>query len=344
MPTVKMEKVETIRDNMSSGEWSIPKFQRNEVWSIPQQVLFINSLLIGMRVGMIMIGVTGTIKNLLDGRQRASTILRFLNDEFVYSYKQVKGKLERSVLLPELLGKKFSEFPEDMKHRILKSTIVVEYVEFDSIKESNTQFRLLNTKSVKLNKGENIHSIFEERTRSALLKIAGWTFFIDNLPKEKGKRFGNLEFVVDLIQTYDKLPGSCVDSKEIMSWAENHSKIGMRKIGEYRSAIEEAASDVSSIFFTERCKFWQSPSNLFALMTAIMYLQHDGWKLEDREKKTALCENLIEFSVKVAEPDNHDDYEAKEWAAKKNDGLGKPPKRNLRRRILCNILKKYYTK
>jgi len=86
-----------------------PDFQRNEIWTLEQKSLLIESLLINIPIPAFYIDARISGKwNVIDGLQRLSTIMSFTNDGFALS--------ELEYL--ELKGKKFSTLDRKYQRRI----------------------------------------------------------------------------------------------------------------------------------------------------------------------------------------------------------------------------------
>lgn len=84
-----------------------PDFQRNDVWSVKQSAELVESILMGIPIPTIyLFEMKDGTKQVVDGRQRISAILNFLNNKF--SLKDLK-------ILPQCNGKKFSELDSKMQ-------------------------------------------------------------------------------------------------------------------------------------------------------------------------------------------------------------------------------------
>lgn len=84
-----------------------PDFQRNDVWSAKQSAELVESILMGIPIPTIyLFEMKDGTKQVVDGRQRISAILNFLNNKF--SLKDLK-------ILPQCNGKNFSELDSKMQ-------------------------------------------------------------------------------------------------------------------------------------------------------------------------------------------------------------------------------------
>ena len=84
-----------------------PDFQRNDVWNSKQSAELVESILMGIPIPTIyLFEMKDGTKQVVDGRQRISAILSFLNNKF--SLKDLK-------ILPQCNGKKFSGLDSKMQ-------------------------------------------------------------------------------------------------------------------------------------------------------------------------------------------------------------------------------------
>lgn len=84
-----------------------PDFQRNDVWSAKQSAELVESILMGIPIPTIyLFEMKDGTKQVVDGRQRISAILNFLNNKF--SLKDLK-------ILPQCNGKTFSKLDFKMQ-------------------------------------------------------------------------------------------------------------------------------------------------------------------------------------------------------------------------------------
>lgn len=84
-----------------------PDFQRNDVWKPKQAAELVESILMGIPIPTIyLFEMKNGTKQVVDGRQRITAILDFLNDKF--SLKDLR-------ILPQCNGKKFSDLDAKMQ-------------------------------------------------------------------------------------------------------------------------------------------------------------------------------------------------------------------------------------
>ena len=145
-----------------------PKFQRRSVWSRAAQSFLIDTLLLGLPVPPIYLRIVqdesrrGMIREVVDGQQRISAILDFLQDKYALS-KNI-----------ELLctGKRFSELGRPEKDAITQYSFICEVfygVEDQTILQI---FARLNMHSVKLNNQELLNGKYFGKFKQTAYALA----------------------------------------------------------------------------------------------------------------------------------------------------------------------------
>ena len=98
-----------------------PPFQRRRVWKIEQNRELIESILMGIPIPVIYVFEDKNgIKQVVDGRQRISAIIDFLNNKFA---------LDKLRMLPAFNGKKFSDLDPIYKSKVERYQIPVYVIE-----------------------------------------------------------------------------------------------------------------------------------------------------------------------------------------------------------------------
>lgn len=141
--------ISDIRDWFRTERLEIrPDYQRKEVWSDAAKVMLIDTIL--RSIPMPKVFVSSVIidmqvhRTVIDGQQRISTILSFLNDDFALS-PPYDGEFQ---------GKKFSELPANIQASVLQYRIDFnEAIEF-SDEELRETYSRLNKYAVALTKQE----------------------------------------------------------------------------------------------------------------------------------------------------------------------------------------------
>jgi hypothetical protein len=133
-----------------------PKFQRRSVWSPQQKSYLIDTILREMPVPSIYLRniyeaqTRKVIHQVIDGQQRISAVLDFIDDKFPLA-KNMES---------DFAGRKFSSLPKKQQTAIMKFTF--NYQAFDAISDTEVYevFRRMNTYSSPLTKQELRHGRF----------------------------------------------------------------------------------------------------------------------------------------------------------------------------------------
>jgi hypothetical protein len=126
---LKIESKVTAIDSIFGNEDRVrrtiynPPYQRNYVWDTEKASYFLESILIGTEVPpLIFFRKVGSLE-IIDGRQRYETILRFMNSSLRLNKKGLK-KLDNI----GIENKSFKDLPEDMKNDFLETKIrIIEF-------------------------------------------------------------------------------------------------------------------------------------------------------------------------------------------------------------------------
>ncbi len=126
---LKAETKQVSIDSLFNDEWEVkrtlynPPYQRNYVWDGEKATYFLESILIGTEIPPLIFFCTGTKVEIIDGRQRYETILRFLHDEL----KLKKSGLKKLDVL-DIDKRAFSDLDEDMQNEFLETQLrVIEF-------------------------------------------------------------------------------------------------------------------------------------------------------------------------------------------------------------------------
>lgn len=127
-----------------------PPYQRLSVWNLPYRQYFIDTVLKNYPSPAVFLDVeiaTGgrTIYHTVDGKQRLTTIIEFVQDKFAtseeHSDKQVGAKY-------------FSQLPSEQQNRFLRYLVPVEFLDNANEVELEEAFDRLNRNVAKLNAQE----------------------------------------------------------------------------------------------------------------------------------------------------------------------------------------------
>ncbi|MBW9158728.1 DUF262 domain-containing protein [Clostridium tagluense] len=146
-----------------------PYFQRNYVWDESKATYFIESIILGTEIPPIVLFNNQKNNEVIDGRQRYETIVKFLNDKLVLKEEGLKS-------LKSLFGKRFSELPEELKER------------FEETKLRILQCSVVNEPSLEEEKEDKIKKEIFRRYNSGITplkkeEIQRAEFILDNTTK-----------------------------------------------------------------------------------------------------------------------------------------------------------------
>ena len=96
-----------------------PTYQRNYVWDDEKATYFIESIFLGTEIPPLIFFQKDLSFEVIDGRQRYETILRFIQGEL----RLRKSGLHKLGSLKEFVGKNFKELNEEYKEMFLKTKI-----------------------------------------------------------------------------------------------------------------------------------------------------------------------------------------------------------------------------
>lgn len=153
-----------------------PPYQRRSVWTQSFRDYFIETILLDYPAPTIFlyedITDTGiTTYNVVDGKQRLTSIFSFINNEYPVS--------ENSVV-EELKGRYFQEFSAELKNAFWSYTFSVEYLPTKNESIINNIFDRINRNVAKLTSQELRHAKYSGDFISVCEALSDWMF--DKLP------------------------------------------------------------------------------------------------------------------------------------------------------------------
>jgi hypothetical protein len=147
-----------------------PPFQRRSVWNDTYREEFIDTILLQYPAPAIFlfsrIDESGmTTYDLVDGKQRLTTVFRFLNDEFPVGAKSPEESLR---------GRYFSSFSAELKLAVYEYDFSVEYLPTNNVGLINDIFNRMNRNTVKLTAQELRHARFSGPFIRAAEELSIW--------------------------------------------------------------------------------------------------------------------------------------------------------------------------
>jgi uncharacterized protein with ParB-like and HNH nuclease domain len=149
-----------------------PPYQRRSVWSQSFKDYFIETILLDYTAPTIFlyeeIADNGTTTyNVVDGKQRLSSLFAFIRNEFPIS---------ENVELNNLRGFYFSDLNPEIKNRFWSYTFSVEYLPSNNLGIINNIFDRINRNVAKLTSQELRHARYSGTFITASEDLAEWTF------------------------------------------------------------------------------------------------------------------------------------------------------------------------
>lgn len=167
--------LEVIKTKWENGTYYKPSYQRQEGrWTIEDKSYYIESLIIGLPIPYLF-GASDENERteIVDGLQRITTAIDFLNDKFKLITND-KGGLS---LLTKLDKKYFSDLPKAIQNRLYKTVLRVVELE-GTITENGADysarfevFRRINTTGTQLSDMELRNGLFQ-KTKDFLLNLS----------------------------------------------------------------------------------------------------------------------------------------------------------------------------
>ncbi len=171
--------------------------QRREVWDDEHKANLIAALLIGIPIESLLFeeDVDGVSHLVLDGKQRLTTILQYIGDEFALSekckIKEISGET--------LIGKKFSELSADLQERIMEYELSISVMRPLSVNDRELLFFMRN-QAIPLTKVELSRVLMGTEVMDMLNPLAEHPFFAKTgLSSSKKKRYQDLQVVLECL-------------------------------------------------------------------------------------------------------------------------------------------------
>jgi hypothetical protein len=272
--------ISDIRDWQRTGRLEIrPAFQRHEVWSDAARIMLMDTIL--RAIPMPKAFVSSAIREgqvyrtVIDGQQRISSILAFLDDKF-------------SLEIPyggEYKGLAFSQLPEEVRNEFLQYSIDFNEAIGFSDDELRETYSRLNKYAVALTKQElrraDYPGAFLELAESLAAHDfldAGKVFSVANR-----RRFADVEFVSELLAGLIAGPQEKRESLDF--YYLKYTDWEKSEIEKIEARFLACLSDLAILFPPERpissTRFKQK-SDFYSLLLAIDELRAEGGSLEGR--------------------------------------------------------------
>lgn len=264
-----------------------PEFQRNEVWhDINKKSLFIESMLLNIPIPIFYLYSNGNGLEIIDGKQRLTTIKEFFADKFV---------LTNMKYLKELNGKKYSDLSGKIRMDLGRYQIT-----FYVLDEHTPKYYLFDI-FMRINTGgmplvaQEIRNIFSKpKVRKLYQSMAGSKSFLDCTDRKiKDDRMQAQELALRFIALYKKMDYET----DIISFEES----SLTKL--YENTIIQLNNEGESEYGEYYKRFNQGCSNAKRLLgkNAFVRLKLVGKRIEN--KSNVINKQLfITFVLLLANP------------------------------------------
>jgi|GEM_PF-4723321 len=324
-----------------------PDFQRRSVWSEKQKVYLIDTLLNDFSIPKVYVRQIydeqrgGNIYEIIDGQQRLTTIMAFLNGEFKLSKKRHP---KPEYFDYNLEDKYFHDLSIDQKKKIINYTISVDLVE--GTKEEITEmFLRLNLSNTSLNSLEIINSQYFGDFKAAVSTLSEEFIekFVENkiLSASSIKRMGDMSLVSSCLvfQLYgitDKQKKIETAFKDYDSWDEDSMDTSKREFRKIFNLISE------TLFESElRTTKFNSLNGFLSLFEFFHdYLCKRNFSLQ-KEQFENVRETLYWFQLNIKQDGIG---VGKEWFDCTQQGGDTLNSRHKRKEILESLLRDFFNK
>lgn len=280
-----------------------PPYQRRSVWTQSFKDYFIDTLLLQYPAPTIFlyeeISIDGTTKyNVVDGKQRLSTIFEFLEDKF---------PVNETATITEYRGFYFSELSPDVKTKLWSYSFSVEYLPTNDETIINNIFDRINRNVAKLTSQELRHAKYSGEFITVCEELTELLFnelpdYFPQIAKKSMSQMKDVEFVSQILLRLETEPkGYSTDELDIEFGArddewEYREEITVRFKHSLSVIKDLITSDTDDIIVKSRFK---NQADFYTLMGAI-----------DTMSKTQSLPNIDTIKDRLISFINHEISEA----------------------------------
>lgn len=290
-----------LRDWQQANKLEVqPDFQRGAVWNLPARIMLIDSILKDVPLPKIFIASAikdgNTHRIVIDGQQRITSILMFLDNKFILE-SPYSGDFD---------GMFFKDMPEAVRNKILSYRL--DFNEFENFSEQEIReiYNRVNKYTIALNKQELRRADFPGEFLKLSEDLAVLDYFDDAkiFTPANRRRLGDVEYISEILAIIIDGPQ---DKKETLDkfyvtyteWKEEEKE-------ECRSRFLAVVSDIQDIFaenvFPIKGTRFRQKSDFYSLFAAIYSLKKSGLALRQESLESLRDDlRLIHHSVEPGE-------------------------------------------
>jgi Protein of unknown function DUF262 len=253
-----------------------PDFQRNAVWSDTAKIMLIDTILQNMPMPKIFVSTSIKDRNahraVIDGQQRITAILSFLNDDFSLDYPYAG----------EYKNHKYSQLPESVQTNILQYSIDFnEAYEYSEL-ELRDIYSRLNKYSVALNKQELRKADYPGQFLQLSEEFSLLDFFDDNnfFSTVNRRRLADVEYISELIAGLVDGPQDKKDTLD--SFYLKYQSWDSGEVQLIRARFLDVIGDIETLFGDRKLRGtrFKQKSDFYSLFLAIDKLRQAGGRID----------------------------------------------------------------
>lgn len=260
--------------------------QRGHCWDKARKSLLIHSVMLGYPIPAFYAAKvnaeSGSVYDMLDGKQRSNALCEFLNDSLAlddlpeFEYETVTGEVKTI----DVSGLKFSSLPEELQETICDYSLTVYY--FDGITEDE-----ITELFWRLNNGKPLSAIeltrVKTKSKSAINVLSKHELFNAILTDSAINKFTHEEIILKAIaMIYCKNPS--LDTKFIRNMTET-MELSEDQVNEMNAAFDSMLSHIIEIKAKGNKKLLKTICTKTHFLTCC-YIQHKANKEETMEMLT----------------------------------------------------------
>jgi hypothetical protein len=221
--------IESIERKVKRGQIVLnPEFQRNYVYTDDRASGIIQSILLNMPLGVIYLAEIDNKNLCVDGQQRLTSIIRYVNNEF---------PLKKLDVMAELNGKYFKDLEDNMIDEIYDYSMEVTKIKECTDEQVYFLYEKLNVGSVKLNEQEIRRCVYSGHFNSMLEKLVeeeDFKFFFGDIDNTRLQR---VETLINALAISEKPNYKCSRKKLLNDYMEAHKDYSEKQTESERKEI-----------------------------------------------------------------------------------------------------------